>query len=158
MDTAENELIGFIPILSKAAGLAVSKDKIVTDELIEDIETKLACKLPPSYKLFVEKFGNLILPGKWLYGIDINAPNAEKVPNVAWLSNNEQEDNGLKKGIILFYAVGDGTFYGLDTNQLEDQEAPVVAWYIDSNANDELDIIADDFAAFVRDEIIDDLD
>lgn len=154
MNEALNEMKNYISILSKISKTPELNDNVISDSMISDIEERVGGELPPSYKLFLQKFGNLILPGKWIYGVDYDDPQATTVPNVAWLSKDEQNERGLKKGVFLFYAVGDGTFYGLDTNQVDNNEALIVAWYIDSEAEEELDVVADDFASFIKDEVI----
>lgn len=144
-------------IISDLSDLSVDPvgDKVGCEKTdIEEIELKLGCKLPSSYKFFLEKFDNLILPGKWVYGLDLKNRNACKVPNIIWLTLKQREDRGLSEHIVLFTSSNDGTYYGFDTSLEEDGESPVVAWYIDSESNDELDIVADDFIEYIQEEVL----
>ena len=121
-----------------------------SSELVEKAEVALGLRFPRSYRDFVTKLGCGSIGGYEVYGITTDNFERASVPNGIWLTLEERESSGLPDHLIIVYGLGDGTYYALDTSQTDENgECPIVAWPVGGTSDTTLEIIADDFGAFI---------
>jgi len=132
----------------------VSGEKL--ESSIGKAERALGMSFPPSYRLFLQKYGTCAIAGEEFYGIPIVEDYQKSaVPNAIWLTLKHRKECDLPEKTILIYDVGDGEKFALDLRQPNSEnEAPVVAWTPGmSKPEDKLEIIAEDFGTFLYETI-----
>lgn len=115
-------------------------------------ERVLSLSFPPTYRLFIKKYGTCSIAGEEFYGIPkVEEYEKSTVPNGIWNTLKHRRAFHLPEKMILIYDVGDGEKFALDLRQQKsDGEAPVVAWTPGmSKPEDTLEIIAEDFGTFL---------
>ena len=102
----------------------------VASEIVEKAENILSVRFPPSYKMFLEKYGVGDIFGVEIYGI-IKDPtiDASAVPNCVWITQNLRKTIGLPLQYIAIASTGYGPFYFINTIVRDkDEESPIVIW------------------------------
>ena len=129
------------------------------DELVEQAESALGVRLPPSYRAFVSELGAGHIAGEEFYGVTSNDFVNSSVPNGIWLTLTERQDSGLPEPLVIVYEDDEGDYYALDTAQETGEgENPLVRWTPGvSQPADDLEVVADDFGGFFRETIQDGL-
>ena len=127
-----------------------------TESSISKAQKALSLSFPPSYRLFLKRYGTCAIAGEEFYGIPI-VENYKKstVPNGIWYTLDERKTSNLPEKMILIYDVGNGEKFALDLRQQNpDGEAPVVVWNPGlSKPEDKLEIIAEDFGTFLYNKV-----
>jgi hypothetical protein len=116
--------------------------------IIDDAEEMLGLTFPPTYRRFLAEFGCGAFAGQEIYGItgvDLGAP---AVPNMVWLTLDENARSGLPDTMVVVYGDAMGGYYVLDTAKSEGGEPPVEAWEPGlSQVNEPLQVVGDDFGS-----------
>jgi antitoxin YobK len=106
-------------------------------ELIELAERAVGLRFPPTYRRFLSEFGAGNFGSTEIYGVIDEDFEHSSVPDAIWLALSQP-----RPGLLVFYAVGEGTEFCLDTTRAaSDGEMPVVA--VDPSGNREE--VASDF-------------
>lgn len=126
------------------------------DALIVSAENALALKFPPTYRLFLKKYGCGGFRGFEIYGLtkdhSVNFENLS-IPNAIWLTLDERKDDYLPHHFIIISDTGDGYWYCLDSSQPNSEgEYPVVIWGLDMAEKDK-EKVAEDFGEFLLNEL-----
>lgn len=120
------------------------------DELVSEAEKALGCIFPPTYKEFITTYGCGDIEGLEFYGLIDNNFENSAIPNAVWLTLDERK-SGIPESLVLIYSTGDGNFIALKVDEIsEGEENPVV---LVSPSGDVLELVADDFGAFMLDEL-----
>jgi hypothetical protein len=133
----------------------------ISELLLAKAEATLDVTFPPTYKIYLKKYGTLGFGSVEIYGLTENEDfEHATIPNAIWLTNKYYKNKNLPKGIVLIYDTGDGDYYGIDTRQKNEfGESPVVLWMPGvSKPDDKLKIIAPDFGTFLYETIKNALD
>jgi hypothetical protein len=121
-------------------------------ELICSAEEALNLIFPPSYKVFLEKYGAGGVNGSEIYGLTKSSKKpflTPGVPDAIWLTLDERKDDYLPKHFIIISDTGDGYWYCLDASQKNaDGEYPVVIWGLHMPEKDK-EKVAEDFGEFL---------
>ena len=123
-----------------------------SESSLSKAEKALCLSFPPSYRLFLKKYGTCAIAGEEFYGITkVEDYERSTIPNGIWNTLDNRKTSNLPEKMILIYDVGDGEKFALDLRQQKpDGEAPVVAWTPGmSEPEDKLEIIAEDFGTFL---------
>lgn len=101
-------------------------------------ESMLECKLPKSYKFFLEKWGVLRFDGNEYYGIVKDDFENSGIPDVVWFNLRRRFQDNFPKNLIIFKDNLDSSEYlCLDVSKMDDDgECPVVVW---DNVNKEIE-------------------
>ena len=123
------------------------------EELIKISEEALGLKFPPTYRLFLHKYGCGGLGGLEIYGIIDENFKESSVPDGIWLTLDERKDDYLPHHFIIISDTGDGYWYCLDSSQPNAEgEYPVVVWGLDM-AEEDKEKVAEDFGEFLLNEL-----
>ena len=127
-----------------------------SEELIRLAEKALGLKFPPTYRLFLHKYGCGGVRGLEIYGLTkeySNDFNNLGSPNGIWLTLDERKDDYLPHHFIIISDTGDGYWYCLDASQPNDEgEYSVVVWGLDMAEKDK-EKVAEDFGEFLLNEL-----
>ena len=97
-----------------------------TDELVEDLETRLGVALPKSYKKMLGEFGILLFGGRMIYGIGKNGLEGDAAPNVVFATKDRRENGEITDQMVEVMPSGYGPYFVIDCAEMNDQaEAPV---------------------------------
>lgn len=88
-----------------------------SDDIIIEAEKILNLKFPPTYRLFLEKYGCGYISGTIIYGIINNKLESEGAPNGIWSILTKRKKWGLPNTHIIISNTGDGFWYVLDSSQ-----------------------------------------
>lgn len=121
-----DELLKIVNANSEAIRISGNKPP----EWISKAESILECKLPVSYKMFLEKWGVLRFDGKEYYGIVKDDFENSGIPDVVWFNMRRRSQDNFPKHLIIFKDHSDGAEYlCLDVSKMDDNvECPVVVW------------------------------
>ena len=122
------------------------------EDLILKAEEALGVKLPPSYRLFISKYGCGNICSLEIYGIIKDDFENGTVPNGIWATLNQRKLSNLPQELILITDTGDGGYYALNAyNKSSGEEYPVVEWMPGADNPDlaELPISYNDFGEFL---------
>jgi len=97
-----------------------------SDDVISDFENALGVKFPPSYILFLKKYGALSFAGDTYYGITKDGVDASAIPSVAFATQSARADGDADGSMIVIKASGCGPIYSIDTSIIGDDGEPVV--------------------------------
>ncbi len=115
-------------------------------ELIDKSEKTLEIQLPLTFRLFIADFGVDAFGAEEFYGINKDNFLEESHRNIVLANIRDRESYGHEKYLILFYAVGDGTYLALDTSRMVNNECPVVRCYCGPcSQSNKLKVCAQDF-------------
>ena len=119
-------------------------------QAIEDAESALAVRFPPSYRAFLKELGAGSIRGREIYGILDGDYHNSAVPDGIWLTLQERQDSGLPESLVIVYGTGDGDYVAIDTSkQGTNGENPMVLWSPGSSAPDgDLQQVSADFGTF----------
>lgn len=127
-----------------------------SEELIELSEEALRLTFPPTYRLFLKKYGCGGLRGLEIYGLTKESKKGfakPGVPDAIWLTLDERKDDYLPHHFIIISETGDGYWYCLDSSQPNSEgEYPVVVWGLDM-AEEDKEKVAEDFGEFLLNEL-----
>ncbi|MFJ4054301.1 SMI1/KNR4 family protein [Pseudomonas sp. NPDC089743] len=97
-----------------------------SDDVIRDFESALGVNFPPSYILFLKKYGALSFAGDTYYGITKSGVDATAIPSVAFATKSARADGDADSSMIVIKASGYGPIYSIDTSIIGDDGEPVV--------------------------------
>jgi len=98
------------------------------EELLQKAEKILGLNFPPTYRLFLKKFGCGGLGSLEVYGIIDEHFEKGGIPDGIWLTLDERK-TGAPYNFIIIASTGYGPYYVLDTSQVnKDGECPVLLW------------------------------
>lgn len=97
-----------------------------SDAVISEFEKALKVIFPPSYKLFLKKYGALSFAGDTYYGITKSGVEATSVPSVAFATRSARVDGDADDYMIVVKASGYGPIYSIDTSIMGSTGEPVV--------------------------------
>jgi len=115
--------------------------------LAEDV---LGIEFPPTYRLFIKKYGCGGIDGSEFFGLI--GPNFESsgVPDVVWITLDLRRSSLLPDSLIPVYALGNGSYFAIDRSiKSTNSESPVVFWDAGSPPEDRREDVAEDFGQFM---------
>lgn len=116
----------------------------IEEEVIQKAEKILGLAFPPSYRMFISRYGCGDIEGLEIYGIIDDDFVNSSVPDAVWLTLNERS-SGLPDTYIII-AGGDGEFYVIDTRyKNSDGESSIFSYEIDGSVIK----IAEDFGEYL---------
>ncbi len=96
--------------------------------LVKAAELALGLDFPPTYRLFLSRYGTGAIFGQEIYGLIGPDFINSGIPDAIWLTLKKRKD-GLRRDVVVIYELGDGTYAGLDCSVRGlDRENPVIAW------------------------------
>lgn len=138
----------------------IEKNQKITDfqglndnVLIEKAEKCLNLNFPPSYKLFLNKYGCGDVGSTEIYGLIKNNFDAEGEMNILWLIPNERKRYQLPESHIIIGGTDDGFWYVLDSSQTNaDGEYPVYIYGFGEDGKSQ-EKVYEDFGEFLLDQV-----
>jgi cell wall assembly regulator SMI1 len=117
---------------------------------IQEAESALGIRFPPSYRAFLQAFGAGSVRGREIYGILDGDYQDSAIPDGIWLTLQERQSSGLPESLVIVHSTGDGDYVAIDTSQRRaDGENPMVLWSAGSSAADgDLEQVSPDFGTF----------
>jgi len=97
-----------------------------SDDVIRNVEKALGVKFPPSYILFLKKYGALSFAGDTYYGITKTGIGATAVPSVVFATKSARADGDADDSMIVIKASEYGPIYSIDTSIIGSTGEPVV--------------------------------
>lgn len=120
--------------------------------LVNLAQDHLSVKFPETYRRFLLEFGAGGISSFEIFGVvqeDFENPDYRHI-DVVWLTLKERKEWRLPSFLIPIFDLGDGELFCLDLRNKEGDEAKVVAFIPGfSSPTQVLDVIADDFGAFL---------
>ena len=124
------------------------------DEIIVEFEKALGVEFPPSYKLFLKKFGALSFGGNTYYGITKTGLEATAVPSVFFATKTTRDRGDADSAMIVVKASGYGPVFSIDTSQLSPSgEAVVVLTELSFKRDGAKEVMYESFEAFFCDTV-----
>ncbi len=115
-------------------------------ELVDKVEETLGVQLPLTFRQFLSDFGEGTFEAEEFYGIFKENFFEEDYHNIVYNNLESREQFQHEKHLIIFYAIGDGTYLALDVSRMKDGECPVVICYCGPcPISDQLEVQAQDF-------------
>lgn len=125
-----------------------------SDEVIAEFEKALGVQFPPSYKLFLKKFGALSFGGDTYYGITKSGLTAAEVPCVCFATKFARDAGDADPKMIVVKASGYGPSFSIDTSQLSPSgEAVVVLTELAFKRDGAKEVMYESFEAFFCDTV-----
>lgn len=125
-----------------------------SDEMIAVFEGSLGVKFPPSYRLFLKKFGALSFGGDTYYGITKSGLTAKAVPSVFFATKDARDLRDADSTMIVVKASGYGPIFSIDTSQLSPTgESPVVQTELCFKRDGVKTVLHDSFEEFFCDTV-----
>ncbi len=98
----------------KELNIELESTSPATDKEIEEFEKELSIKLSDEYKSFLQEFGTLEIEYFEFYGIYFDS---NSLPSAVYATKYARENiEKFPKNLIVFYEIGDGSFYCVDEN------------------------------------------
>lgn len=122
-------------------------------DLIETAEKFLELKFPPTYRKFLENYGCRGPESVDIFGIVHENFKNSGMPDAIWLTMVEREA-GAPSDIIFIASTGYGPYYVLDCSRPDQHgEYPVLIWAGDDFNRHKMEIVNEDFGAFLLQEL-----
>ncbi|MEL7088047.1 MAG: SMI1/KNR4 family protein [Pseudomonadota bacterium] len=122
-------------------------------ELVEEAETRLGHRFPPSYRLMLEEFGLLLYKGTEINGIGKAGLSPDSKNNVVSLTASGRETGDLSDKMVRFMSSGYGPYFVLDCSEADAAgEAPVYELSLAGQAGEKTKV-APDFGTFLLNEV-----
>jgi hypothetical protein len=123
-----------------------------SEELIQKAEKALGLKFPPTYRLFLKRYGCGGVGSMEVYGIIDDKFNESGVPDGIWLTLKHR-NKGAPHHFIIIASAGYGPLYVLDASQSnENGEYPVLLW-TPGEPPTPTEKVADDFGEFLLEQV-----
>ena len=120
--------------------------------LIEEAEGKLNYKFPPTYSLFLRKYGFGGIGTLEVNGITDSCLDKPGEINVVWFALEERR-TGMPENFIIISSTGFGPQYVLDSSQPDQYgEYPVLLWHCGDPLNT-TEKVAEDFGEFLLEQV-----
>lgn len=98
-----------------------------SEALIAKAEQALGVTFPPTYKLFLRRFGCGAVPPHEFYGVIDSDFQNSSVPDAIWLTMKYQRMAELPTSLILVSDTGDGGYYAIDRSRVTpDGESQII--------------------------------
>jgi hypothetical protein len=124
-------------------------------ERIAEAEEALQVRLPPTCCRFLETFGYLSFGGIEFFGVAPHGAIDAYESFLVWGTLKDVNAGFLPRGMLRVSEDGMGSDFALDLRNVDaGDEGPVVYWHSGmSMPDDALEIMAEDFGAFLRQEV-----
>ena len=121
-----------------------------SENLILKAEEALGLIFPPTYRIFLKKYGCGNIRYTEIYGIVNEDFEQSCIPDGVWLTLTERAEFDIPHSIIIIADTGDGYYYVIDTSKKNaDGDSPVFVWDVDEDEPTEK--INEDFGDFLLD-------
>ena len=122
---------------------------------VEEAEMALGIRIPPTYRQFLADFGKLGFAAEEFYGVSEVGAVTDPTSYAVWLTLDLRAGGFLPSQTVIVGQDGMGGEYIIDLRQTaHGSEGSVVYWHSGrSEPGDELEVLADDFGAFLRQEV-----
>ena len=123
------------------------------DTLVQKAEQVLELKFPPTYKLFIKKYGCGGINSMEIYGLMDEDFQNSSAPDAIWSTLRKREKGYIPYHFIHIDDTGDGFYYYLDSSQVNKEgEYPVVIWTYGMDENKK-EKVAEDFGEFLLQQV-----
>lgn len=113
--------------LMRASGYPIRMSGGISESIINDMEKRLKCKFPLSYRDFLKRYGRLAFLSTEFYGFTKDGFDAEKSPSAIWVTETNRKRGDLADDMICVMATGFGPYFALATSKIDASgECPVV--------------------------------
>lgn len=120
------------------------------ESLIQRAEQALKLNFPPTYRLFLEKFGCGGFGAFEVYGIIDDNFYKSSIPNSIWLTLDDRKLYNIPHSFIIIGSLGYGPCYVLDSSQPnKDGEYPVLVY----STGEKSEKVNEDFGDFLLEQI-----
>jgi hypothetical protein len=116
--------------------------------LISAAERRLALKMPPTYRRFLQDFGAGSFGSEEVYGVIEGNFEESSVPDAIWCTITERRTADLPPNLLAIGNDGGGRFFCIECVSDSNREAPVVLWEPDMERS-ERERVASDFGEFL---------
>jgi len=124
------------------------------ETLINLAQDRLTVKFPETYHRFLLEYGAGGVGGVEFYGVVQKDFEHSGYPDMVWLTLKGRKEWGLPNFLLPIYDLGDGEVFCLDLRVQEGNEAKVVGFTPSySSAEQNLDVVAEDFGKLFLDQI-----
>lgn len=122
----------------------------VSSEQIASAETLLNCKLPPSYKSFIETYGAISACGIDIAGLLPGQLNKKSIYNIIHCANKLKEYE-LSDGMLPIHKLGDGNYACITCVTTGNSERQVILWDIAQSKQEisEALVLASNFSEYI---------
>lgn len=120
------------------------------EELVQAAERALGVRFPSTYRRFLRDFGAGSFGGQEIYGVIDEDFEDSGIPDAVWATRSLRAEGAISDDLVAIYATGDGEQLCVRSGAAKE---PVVA--IRPGSDDEPEVVAADFGAWLR-EIVED--
>lgn len=124
-----------------------------SETMVIAAEAKLGVALPPSFREYLLKWGNLSFGSYEYYGLTCNGDfeNAS-VPNCVWFTLKKRIEVGLPHHLVVFRNINDDLYICIDADHiLDEDEGSIAVW--DNADRTVSETLAVTFADYLHDEL-----